>query len=447
MNQLQHGTSHGVIAANIAQLILDGEEPNAARRLAYREASREALDYAEPTNAESRREIDQYEYLTVRDNPIIRAGVFPYPGSRLPGADPARTYNVYRPLEELSRQATLESFAGLPIIDEHEMLGGKYPRGAEERGVHGATLENIRIAGLDVLAPLRIFSRSLKRLIDSGKKGLSLGYNCRFEKISGVFDGITYDYIQRDIRGNHLALVTQGRNGTEVLDEHDVLDHFDLAIDTGELNMADENKETSEADKPKDGEEKAEMSLAELTAAIKSLMPVIDQVNKLAAAAAGGANPDNALDGDTKDKPGDTAEDEDKDKDGKDKAMDAAEIDKRIQAGVAAGISAFSKNATKTLLGSVAKRDALAKSIAEAGVGTFVFDHMDLEEVALYGAKELGIKADKANAAVVVEAYLAGRTKAAGEKITYAMDSATVAKPQSGGLLAKRVQNGAPKVA
>ena len=436
-NALQHGTSHEVIAANIEALLADGMDAKEARGAAYREAAREAMDFNDTTA----REFDRNDYMLIKDNPIIRAGVFPYPGRVLPGADPTRNYNVYRPIEELQKAETLASFAGLPIIDEHEMLGGKYARGAEERGVHGAILENLRIAGYDVLAPLRIFSRSLKRLIDSGKKGLSLGYNCRFEKIAGVFDGITYDYIQRDIRGNHLALVTQGRNGTAVLDEHDVLDHFDLALDTGEIKMADETKGDEKKADAKDeaGEttEKKEMTLAEVAAIVSEIVPVVAKINEtLATLSVKKDDADMALDDDSKEKPGDTAED------GKDKAMDSATVQKLV----ADGISSFEKSATKKIMGEVTKRNALAAELTPH-VGTFVFDHMDINDVANYGAEKLGLKVDAGTAPVAVRAYLDGLKKGGEGKITYAMDSATVAKPKAGGLLANRQAKGAPVVA
>ena len=50
-----------------------------------------------------------------------------------------------------------------------------------------------------------------------------------YEKASGIFDGQMYDYIQRNLRGNHLALVDAARCDVAVLDNHMAFDHFDLA--------------------------------------------------------------------------------------------------------------------------------------------------------------------------------------------------------------------------
>lgn len=426
-------TSHASIAAHIAGLISSGMDEKAARSQAYRAATHEALDFQDVEGTSSREE-NHLGYILIRDNPIMRAGVFQYPGRVLPGADPQQVYNVYRPIEELTTPETLASFVGLPIVDEHEMLGGKYPRGAEERGVHGAILENIIAVGNDILAPIRIFSRSLKRLLDAGKRGLSMGYNCRYEKSSGEFGGIAYNYIQRDIRGNHLALVTQGRNATAVLDEHDVLDHFDLALDTGELTMADETK----------GDEKktdaaAELTMAEVVKFLKAHAPMWKEVQSLMAAET--TDDDTALDGDTKEEPGDTkkdkAEDEDKkddDKEDKKEAMDTNDVNKLLDA----RLGAERKVLAKTLRSDFAAASALAKEL-ETHIGTFAFDTMDVNEVAAYGAEKLSIPVVKGQEVTAVHAFLAGMKKGAGSQVTYAMDSAATPKPKAGGLLSKRV--------
>lgn len=380
---------------------------------------------------ETARETDHNGYITVRDNPITRAGVFQYKGSQLPDADPERVYNVYRPLEELENPETLKSFQGLPLIDEHEMLGDRYARAPEERGVHGSILETVRVSGMDILANIRIWSRTLKTLLDSGKKGLSLGYNCFFEKSSGVFEGITYDYIQRNIRGNHLALVNQGRSNTAVLDQHEALDHFDLAIDTKELDMADadnkDDKDKKDATaKDADGGKK-EMTLSEVSAVLSEIMPIIAKMNETLQASKG--DPESALDADTKEKPGDQAKDEKEDK--KD-AMDAADVEKLVDS----KLGAFSKSGMKTMMSQVTNRDALVKELIPH-TGTFDASAMDEADVATYANEKLSLGAPKGQELGHVKGFLAGIKKAGDSKVGFAMDS--VSKPKTGGLLEKRL--------
>lgn len=47
----------------------------------------------------------------------------------------------------------------------------------------------------------------------NGKQGLSMGYTCDLEETSGIWCGIEYDVIQRNIRYNHCAIVNEGRAG------------------------------------------------------------------------------------------------------------------------------------------------------------------------------------------------------------------------------------------
>lgn len=46
-----------------------------------------------------------------------------------------------------------------------------------------------------------------------GKRALSAGYTVEIEEKSGVWMGIQYDAVQRNIRGNHVAIVDRGRAG------------------------------------------------------------------------------------------------------------------------------------------------------------------------------------------------------------------------------------------
>lgn len=47
----------------------------------------------------------------------------------------------------------------------------------------------------------------------NGKQALSCGYSCELEPVSGVWCGVKYDMIQRNIRYNHVAIVDEARAG------------------------------------------------------------------------------------------------------------------------------------------------------------------------------------------------------------------------------------------
>lgn len=177
----------------------------------------------------TQRVIDGNGWMFIPKNPISKAGVFPYLGSEITGApEPNRVYSVFRPPEELEKAA--ETFKLLPIIDEHELLGEKGVS-TDERPAAGFTGENVTYEHPYLYAPLKITSPKLMNTIKGGKVELSPSYFLDYEPSEGVYEGQSYQYIQRIRAGNHLALVSRGRTGADVA----VLDHQTFAFDTGGL--------------------------------------------------------------------------------------------------------------------------------------------------------------------------------------------------------------------
>jgi hypothetical protein len=179
--------------------------------------------------------IDPNGYMTIPDNPISKVGVFPYMGSEINAPEPNRIYQVYRPEEELSSPATIESFKLLPFINDHVMLGALgIP--VEQKGMQGVLGENIYYDAPYLRGPLRIHTSAAQALVNNGKIDLSPGYTSRYEFTPGVFNGQAYDAIQRDIRGNHLALVDEGRTGPDVsVQDQTVSGHFTITLDSAEV--------------------------------------------------------------------------------------------------------------------------------------------------------------------------------------------------------------------
>lgn len=160
------------------------------------------------------KEVDSNSFELVRDNPLSAEGVYLYSGRMigLPNLDPDKLYPVYRPAEELEKAA--ESFNNVPFIIGHEMIGeGATPY--DQRPASGV-LTNVKYKAGKLYGDLKIWSEKMKDKILSGVKELSLGYKSIYERSRGVFKGQTYDFIQRNLRGNHLALVKNGRMGSEM---------------------------------------------------------------------------------------------------------------------------------------------------------------------------------------------------------------------------------------
>lgn len=193
-------------------------------------------------NGLSLRHIDENGYMLVDKSPILRAGILEYLGSELlpEGADtvdgvkvdPDAIYKVYIPLEEIEK--ALDTFKLLPITDGHIWLGddGEDAKDYQE----GTTGENVFIENGMLYAPLKITGKTMIEEIESGdKEELSSSYYNRFVKS----DKSEYDFIARDIKGNHLALVDKGRCGSAVR----VLNSKIKGVE----NMAEKSKSKNEA--------------------------------------------------------------------------------------------------------------------------------------------------------------------------------------------------------
>jgi hypothetical protein len=353
--------------------------------------------------AQDKREYDTNGWFEVKDNPLSKVGVFPYSGRSLPDADADKTYGVYRPAEELGSPETIESFKLIPWIDNHVMLGseddGLVP--AERKGIQGVIGEQVYFDGETLFGNIKVMSQAMAGLIANGKRELSCGYRCRYEKASGVFNGQPYDYIQRDIRGNHLALVDQGRMGPEVA-VLDASEAFTFTVDSKEPLMAEESKGAEGGSEKKEEGKDAEQgfTLESAHAALKQIMPVIAKMQELIGGASGAEEVTDS-DDDKKDE-----------KEDKKEGMDAAEVERLVSERLASE-----------------KREATEKaSLYEplsAHIGAFDHAEMDIEKMAAYGLEKLGLEAPKAGAAVFLRGYL--QAKGAPAKAS-AMDAA----PKSG---------------
>jgi hypothetical protein len=151
-------------------------------------------------------------YLICRNVPIGRIGEMEYLGSELdPRADPGALLTVSRDEADLFAPAALASFEGKPVTNGHpprDVEAGNWP--AYARG----HVQNVRRgeggnAG-KMVADLFITDPMLIAEIEAGKREVSSGYSCVY--------AINQDgtISQRRIRGNHVAVVGEGRAGSSV---------------------------------------------------------------------------------------------------------------------------------------------------------------------------------------------------------------------------------------
>ena len=393
---LASGKSENTISANIAELIKSGHDPKQAEAIAYSNARKTGKD------SQSKRDYDLNGWPEIKDNPLSKVGVFPYSGAQIsPDLDPNQVYSVYRPESELSNPETIESFKLLPWTNEHAMLGkdveGLTP--SEQKGVHGVIGQDVYFKDGYLYGNLKVFSESMNDMIDGGKKELSIGYRCLYELTPGVYNGEKYDAIQREIRGNHLALVEQGRAGPDVA----VQDCFKFTLDHKGLDM------------PKATTDEA-TSLLELAKMMTQLTAKVDAMDaKMSKDEDEEEKKEKKdADGDTEKKDGDMkkAEDEEKDEMKKD-AKDEEPADFVGKADVTQDEDEDEKKDKKPagmdmklLLKEISKRDALARDLS-AHVGTFDASEKTLAEVARYGIKKLGITCTKGHEMSALDGYFA----------------------------------------
>lgn len=388
------------------------------------------------------RQQDQNGFWLIRGNPLTKVGVFPYGAVQLglDDRDPNEIVYVYRPESTLNDPETLASFQLLPLINDHTMLGtqiGGVP--AERKGVAGVIGEEVYYDAPYMRATLKIFSEALKNAIESGKQELSLGYGCRYIKESGEFEGQPYEFIQVDMRGNHLALVDQGRAGSDVR----VLDHFSFTCDSKlEAVMADENKpaETPAATPASDTDLASFLALAktmmpqlkELMATLSSLQeeateppPAAAPTDEADPAAAAATAPPAERTGD--EDPEAKASDEDPenkatDEDPENKAADADPENKPA----AMDAATVRREAMDAVYKDMQARDALYKKVSPI-IGAFDHAGMTADALAKYAVGKLGIKVAKGSEQIALDCYIQGRAavKAApAAKTLVAQDSA-----------------------
>lgn len=348
---------------------------------------------------ESKQNEDINGFLEIKDNPISKVGVFPYSGRQIAKElDPDKIYQVYRSEEELSSEECIESFKLVPWTNEHTMLG-KDATPAEMKGIDGTTGEDVYFKEGYLKANLKVFTERLRQWIKNGKKELSIGYRCLYDRRPGVYNGQPYDFIQHTIRGNHLALVEEGRAGPDV----SVLDSFTFTFDTAGMTMENDKVET-----------KDEMTLESLAEIVKGLVETVGQMKK-----AKDENKEPAADEEEVEDTGEKVEDEEvEDKEiekpeGKNeevkKPTDKKEtMDSKLIKRVAKDVEDLKKNSMKAVFKEVSRRDTLAEKLSHH-IGTFDHKEKTLQEVAQYGVKKLGIACEKGQEMAVLNGYLAGR--------------------------------------
>lgn len=168
-----------------------------------------------PLELTARRVTDE-GYLEVPGR-LARTGVQNYYASEMgldksAGLDPMKIIRLYRPPEEVFDADSMASFEGKPITIEHpddDVTADNWQKLAK------GEVRGVQADGKYLKAMLCVKSKDAITAIMKGKVQLSNGYSYQLDMTPGTSpEGHEYDGIQRNIRGNHIALVDAARCGS-----------------------------------------------------------------------------------------------------------------------------------------------------------------------------------------------------------------------------------------
>lgn len=164
------------------------------------------------------RSIDQDGRLHVEVSNISKACVNPYRGSEIPSANtlglqPDRVYYLLRDPAELAKGAP--TFNNIPILNRHVPVHVTMP---QKDAVVGSTGTDADFDGTYLRNSLVIWTaEEIAGINNKIQYELSSAYRYDADMTPGSFAGVAYDGIMRNIRGNHVALVEEGRAGPDVV--------------------------------------------------------------------------------------------------------------------------------------------------------------------------------------------------------------------------------------
>lgn len=171
----------------------------------------------------SLRTFDANGFLHVAMSPISKEAVNEYYGAEIPGwqeagLDAQRIYKGYRPGEELRK--AVATFNGLNILSEHVKDDAEDP---PKEFIIGSMGTDANFSAPYLRNSLIIKDAEAIELLNPAdpekapKREISASY--RYDPVfkAGAFNNERYDFIMTNIRGNHIALVEEGRAGSDVV--------------------------------------------------------------------------------------------------------------------------------------------------------------------------------------------------------------------------------------
>lgn len=167
------------------------------------------------------RSFDADGRLHVARSNISKANVCPYLGREIPdwerlGLAADNVYQLLRDPEELARAAP--TFDNLQVLSEHVPVTSWDDESHMANLTVGSTGTDAAFVDGYLTNSMVVWARPAIDGIESDEqREISCAYRYRADMTPGNYNGVAYDGIMRDIIGNHVALVFEGRAGPDVL--------------------------------------------------------------------------------------------------------------------------------------------------------------------------------------------------------------------------------------
>jgi len=165
--------------------------------------------------------------------------------------------------EDVFDELSIKTLAGIPVTNAHP----EEPLNADNT--------NKYLVGFSGDSPQKIDEfikstftitdgKTIKDIMVEGKEEVSCGYFCDSIEAPGIWNGLEYDAIQKNIRYNHIAVVDRGRAGPKVRIKLDSADAV-LVEDSKKSSLEFENDINSEKSVPKSFTKEEKITMAKIT--------------------------------------------------------------------------------------------------------------------------------------------------------------------------------------
>ena len=237
----------------------DKKKFNAAQAKAWLEKNdKKPIEFSAATETDSVDEgrvvrFDRGNIATVRKTPegyllgdavVTRTGVFSYTN-----ADGTQRNELRHP-DDVFATDSLDSLKMLPVTNGHPGCRRVDAASAKQLAV-GWTGEMVKPDGAFVKTSIMVADGDAISDIDKGKRALSCGYSCDLLPEHDTYKGKPYEFRQKGIRYNHVAICSTGRAGAEARLILDSLDRCDAISADEEETSQPVNTETTNTQKEK----------------------------------------------------------------------------------------------------------------------------------------------------------------------------------------------------